>query len=193
MLAALRYAGRSWRVFPFRRVGKSRKARLRDGTSVTLRPVRRTDIAALRSFVQGMSPESRYLRFHASVTDLSEAQWQYLVSADGRNHVAVVAWCGDAVVGVGRYIRLEDSPDKAEVAFAVTDAVQRRVLGFLLRDELVAAARGAGIRSFRAEVLAGNRGIRRLLRQSMDVVSDVDNVLEVALDQDRRLPEPLTA
>ena len=149
-------------MFPFRRVGKSRKARLRDGTSVTLRPVRRTDIAALRSFVQGMSPESRYLRFHASVTDLSEAQWQYLVSADGRNHVAVVAWCGDG-------------------------------LGVLLRDELVAAARGAGIRSFRAEVLAGNRGIRRLLRQSMDVVSDVDNVLEVALDQDRRLPEPLTA
>jgi RimJ/RimL family protein N-acetyltransferase len=175
-------------------MGKVRKARLRDGTFVTLRPVRRTDIAALRSFLKGMSPESRYLRFHASVTDLSEAQWQYLVSADGWNHVAVVAWRGAVVVGVGRYIRLEDSPDKAEVAFAVTDAVQRRGLGTLLRDELVAAARGAGIRSFRAEVLAGNTGIRRLLRKSsMTVVSDFDNVLEVAFDQERPLSEPLMA
>jgi RimJ/RimL family protein N-acetyltransferase len=181
-------------VFHFRCAGKARKARLRDGTVVTLRPVRGTDIEALRSFLQGMSPESRYLRFHASVTDLSDAQWQYLVSADGRNHVAIVAWRGAVVVGVGRYIRLEGSPDKAEVAFAVTDALQRRGLGALLRDELVAAARRAGIRSFRAEVLAGNRGIRRLLRKaSMSAVSDVDNVLEVALDQERPLPEPLVA
>jgi len=181
-------------LFHFRHVGRTRKVRLRDGTRVTLRPVRRSDVEALRSFVHSLSAESRYLRFHASVTELSEAQWDYLVSVDGQNHVAVVAWLGRVIVGVGRYIRLKESPDTAEVAFAVADALQRRGLGLLLRDELVAAAQAVGIRFFRAEVLADNRGIRRLLRKSpIRIVSDVDNVLEVALVQNRPVPAPLVA
>lgn len=158
-----------------------RRARLRDGSVVTLRPVRQTDVAALRAFVRALSEESRYLRFHASVTDLSEEQWAYLVSADGWNHVAVVAWHGRVVVGVGRFIRLEHSPEKAEVAFAVADAFQRRGLGSLLRDELVAAASRSGIRSFRAEVLAENRAVRRLLRKSFfKVVSEAEDAIDVA-------------
>jgi GNAT superfamily N-acetyltransferase len=150
---------------------------------VTLRPIRRTDVGALRTFFRGLSAESRYLRFHASVTDLSEAQWDYLVSADGWNHVAVVAWIESAVVGVGRFIRLAHSPEKAEVAFAVADAFQRRGLGSLLRDKLAAAARRSGIRSFRAEVLAENRGIRRLLRKSsLKVVFNAGDASDVAFD-----------
>jgi GNAT superfamily N-acetyltransferase len=178
-----------WR---FWQVSRSRKVRLRDGTSVTLRAVRQTDTKALRSFVQGMSPESRYLRFHASVTDFSDAQWKYLVSADGLNHVAVVAWLGANVVGVGRYIRLSHLSETAEVAFAVADALQRRGLGALLLDELVTTARAAGIRSFRAEVLAENLGIRRLLRNASSMMSD-DTVLELALDENWPLRPPLMA
>jgi GNAT superfamily N-acetyltransferase len=150
---------------------------------VTLRAVRPADVAALRAFVQRLSPESRYLRFHASVSDFSQAQWEYLASVDGWNHVAVVAWIGPAVVGVGRFIRLEGAAEKAEVAFAVADALQRRGLGSLLLEELVAAAVRSGILSFRAEVLAENRGIRRLLlRSSLRVVADGENAIEVALD-----------
>jgi RimJ/RimL family protein N-acetyltransferase len=171
----------------------SRKVRLRDGTLVTLRPVRPTDAAALRAFLHELSPESRYLRFQAHVSDLSEAQWKYLVSADGRNHVAVIAWIGRVVVGVGRFIRLDQS-DKAEVAFVVADALQRRGLGSLLRDELLAAASRSGIRSFRAEVMEGNRGMRRLLRTpSLRMESDVDGVIELRLAPQNAGGEPLTA
>lgn len=170
-------------LFPFSWHRRIRSARLRDGTQVILRPVRPRDIAAFRAFMCGLSPKSRYLRFHAAVTDLSEAQWQYLVAADGRDHVGLVAWNGDVVVGVACYFRLKDSPEKAEVAFAVADALQRRGLGSLLCKELVIAARHAGIRSFRAEVLAENRGMRRLLRGSfLRVVSDLEDAIEVALD-----------
>jgi RimJ/RimL family protein N-acetyltransferase len=172
---------------------RSRKVRLRDGTQVTLRPVRPTDVAALRGFVQDLSPESRYLRFHAHVGDLSETLWKYLVSADGRDHVAVIAWIGRVVVGVARFIRLEGSPDKAEVAFVVADALQRRGLGSLLRDELLAAANRSGIRSFRAEVMDENRGMRRLLRTpSLRVESDVDGVIEVRLTPAEPLPGSAT-
>ncbi len=172
-------------LFPFRRTSSSRRARLRDGTQVTLRPVRPSDVGALRAFVQRLSPESRYLRFHGTVTDLTDEQWEYLVSADGWNHVAVVAWMGRNVVGVGRYIRLEQARDTAEVAFAVADPVQKRGLGSLLRDELVTAARRAGIRAFRAEVMQENRGIRQLLRtSSLRLVSDANDTIEVRLNQE---------
>ncbi|HXX30784.1 MAG TPA: GNAT family N-acetyltransferase [Myxococcaceae bacterium] len=166
----------------FQRDREARKARLPDGTKLTLRQVRPRDVAALRAFVRRLSPESRYLRFHGSVTDLSEAQWKYLVSADGWDHVAIVAWMGRRVVGVARYIRLDGSPDRAEVSFVVADALQRRGLGSLLRDRLVAMALRAGIRFFRAEVMAENRGMRRLLRHSsLEILSDADGVIEVGL------------
>lgn len=176
----------------FRQDPESRKARLRDGTEVTLRQVRRSDVAALRAFVRRLSPESRYLRFHASVTDLSDTQWKYLVSVDGTDHVALVAWRGRAVVGVGRYIRLHPASDKAEISFVVADALQRRGLGSLLRDRLVPIALRSGIRIFRAEVMADNRGMRRLLRHSsLRVLSDADGVIEVALDRRGAGPETL--
>ncbi len=147
--------------------------------------MRPSDVGALRAFVQRLSPESRYLRFHGTVTDLTDEQWEYLVSADGWNHVAVVAWMGRNVVGVGRYIRLEQARDTAEVAFAVADPVQKRGLGSLLRDELVTAARRAGIRAFRAEVMQENRGIRQLLRtSSLRLVSDANDTIEVRLNQE---------
>jgi GNAT superfamily N-acetyltransferase len=161
-----------------------REVRLRDGTAVTFRPVRSTDVAALRAFVQGLSAESRYLRFHASVSDFSAAEWNYFASVDGFNHVAVIAWIGADIVGVGRYIRLKQAGDKAEVAFAVTDALQRRGLGTLLLAELVALAARSGVRQFRAEVLSGNSGIRGLLLgSSLRVVSDGDGAIEVALEE----------
>jgi RimJ/RimL family protein N-acetyltransferase len=169
----------------------SREILLRDGAAVTLRPVRRSDVAALRDFLQHLSPESRYFRFQGTLTDLSEAEWQYLVSADGWNHVAILAWSGSVVVGVGRFIRLEPESDRAEVAFAIADAFQRRGLGSLLRDELVAAGTQSGIRLFRAEVLAQNRGIRGLLCHSLRVVSDVDGAIEVALGLEDARPASL--
>jgi hypothetical protein len=170
------------------RDGGSRQACLRDGTVVTLRAVRPSDVAALRAFLQHLSPESRYLRFHGSVNDFSQAEWEYLASVDGWNHVALIAWIGSSVVGVGRFIRLEHAAEKAEVAFAVADAVQRRGLGRLLLEELVVAALRSGIRTFRAEVLAGNRGIRSLLlRSSLRVLTDGEGAIEVALDPELTL------
>lgn len=158
-----------------------------------MRPVRPTDGAALRAFLQRLSPESRYLRFHAHVSELSDAQWKYLVSADGRNHVAILAWIGRRVVGVGRFIRLEQFRDKAEVAFVVADAVQRRGLGSILRDELLAAAGRSGIRSFRAEVMDENRGMRRLLQTpALRMESDVDGVIELSLERQNSGGEPFT-
>jgi len=117
-----------------------------------------------------------------------------LVRVDGWNHVALIAWAGPVIVGVARFIRLKGRPDQAEVAFAVADSYQRRGLGSLLRDELVAAAGQAGVRVFRAEVMGENRGMRRLFRTpSLHVVSDAGGVIEARLEHQQIRREALIA
>jgi acetate---CoA ligase (ADP-forming) len=49
---------------------------LRDGSTVHVRPVRNDDAPAILAFLQGLSQESRYLRFFAGAVDLAKhATW----------------------------------------------------------------------------------------------------------------------
>lgn len=130
---------------------------------ITLRPIRPDDVEGLRAFLRGLSQETRYQRFRQLVTDFTPAQWRYLTRVDGHDHVALVACHGRRIVGVCRYIRDSERHDVAEVAFVVSDALQRRGLGRRLRDELVLEARANGIRAFEAFVTPQNLRIRRLL------------------------------
>jgi GNAT superfamily N-acetyltransferase len=148
-------------------------ARLKDGTLITIRAIRPTDLSSLRSAFNRMSPETRYLRFHAHLTDLPLASWIYLTNVDGRDHVALVARAGDRIVGVARFIRLGDRSERAEVAFVVVDDFQHRGLGRALRDALLTQARIRGVRFLHASVLSDNVGIRRLLAgPRLSLVSD---------------------
>jgi ribosomal protein S18 acetylase RimI-like enzyme len=52
----------------------------------------------------------------------------------------------------------------AEAAIVVVDARQRRGIGRILLEALVAAAYGHGVRRFRAEVLTDNYAVHKLLR-----------------------------
>jgi len=79
--------------------------------------------------------------------------------------VAALADRPDFGIGVGRYIRLKDDPEVAEVAITVVDAYQGKGLGTLLLGMLAATARVAGVRKFRAYVLEDNLPMRTLLSQ----------------------------
>lgn len=136
--------------------------RLPDGALVTIRSIRPSDARPLRRAFADLTPETRYLRFHAHLRELPARHWRYLTQVDGRDHVALVARSGPRMVGVARFIRL-DEPALAEVAFVIADDFQRRGLGLALRDSLVVEARRRGVRTFRAHVLPENVGIRRLL------------------------------
>ena len=128
---------------------------LRDGGVVHLRPIRPDDALAVEAFHAGQSAESIYLRFFAPLQRLSARELERFTNVDHRDRVGLVATLGDAIVGIGRYDRLEGAT--AEVAFNISDAHQGRGVGSVLLEHLAAAARERGVQRFVADVLPQNR------------------------------------
>ena len=65
--------------------------RLRDGKSVSLRPIEPGDRERLRRAFDRLGPESRYRRFFSPVDHLTESQLDYLTQVDHHDHEALVA------------------------------------------------------------------------------------------------------
>jgi RimJ/RimL family protein N-acetyltransferase len=141
---------------------------LRDGTRVRVRPIGPEDKDRLRVGLHQLSPASRYHRFHAAVSELSDEQLRYLTEIDQVNHLAWIALDptlpGEPAVGVARCIRFPENPGTAEVAVTVLDAYQGRGLGTLLLGLLSRSAAGQGIGTFRAYVREDNDAMLRIFR-----------------------------
>ena len=135
---------------------------LDDGAAVTLRPIRPEDAAQEMDFVDGLSPESRRLRFQSALRGLSPQMLARFTQIDYDREMALVAidssGGADRQVAVARYIRLPDGRS-CEFAIVVADAWQGRGLGRRMMARLVAVARDRGLRSMAGWVLAGNRGM----------------------------------
>jgi GNAT superfamily N-acetyltransferase len=148
------------------------EAVLRDGTPVRLRLIRPEDKELLRAGFDRLSPASRYARFLAPKTSLSDDELRYLCDLDHESHVAIGAVRADGEpgappvgLGIARFIRLAEPNHTAEAAIAVADEAQHKGLGGLLFLRLVAAAAERGIERFRCEVLGSNAGMAALLAQ----------------------------
>ena len=157
------------------------RAVLRDGTPVRLRLLAPEDKPLLRSGFEKLSPESRYARFLAPKTTLSDDELRYLCDIDQHDHFALgaISEAGDGQgtpvgLGIARFIRLPDHPTTAEAAIAVADEAQGRGLGRLLFLRLCAAAAERGVERFRCEVLGSNTGMANLLK-----TIDPDRSIEV--------------
>jgi RimJ/RimL family protein N-acetyltransferase len=141
--------------------------RLRNGTDVAIRPIRPDDGPRLQESYEQLSVESRYQRFLALKSHLSDDDLHYLVEVDGFEHVALVATPidnPDTIIAVGRFVRLRDDPQRAEFAIVVGDQFHRQGLGSELLARLRDRARRRGIERFTATVLADNIAAHRLLR-----------------------------
>jgi len=134
----------------------SNRAKLTDGTAITIRPISPDDREALAAGFERLSPESRYRRFFTAVTELSEQQLDYLTHVDHRDHEALVAITEPSGEGIGvaRFVRIDARA--AEPAVAVLDDWQRRGAAGHLLDALARRAREEGIKRFVAPVLAEN-------------------------------------
>ena len=137
-----------------------RRATLRDGTRVLIRQIRPNDRDRLSEGLRRLSPDSRYLRFHAEIDELTEEQLDYLTQVDHHDHEALVALDEDRPeipgIGVARYIREPHEREVAEAAITVADEYQGLGAGTLLLGALAARARTCGVEVFRNYVLANN-------------------------------------
>ena len=141
----------------------SQRTSLRDGTPVLLRQVRPEDRDRLAEGLRQLSSTSRYLRFHADVSELSDEQLDYLTNVDHVDHEAIVAVDLDQPevpgVGVARYIRDAYERHVAEAAVTVADEYQGQGAGTILLGALAARARQHGVEVFRNFVLASNESM----------------------------------
>ena len=148
----------------------SDRTRLRDGSSLLIRPIVPDDRALLRKGFEQLSEHSRYMRFQTPLAALSDEQLSYLTEVDHHDHEALVALeptPGETdIVGVARFVRVSDGV--AECAIAVTDEWQGRGVATELLDRLVDRAREEGVQRFTALVLAENAEAIRLLERLGD-------------------------
>jgi RimJ/RimL family protein N-acetyltransferase len=151
-------------------VTPSTTTRLRDGSSVEIRPIEPGDRELLRAGFERLSDRSRYLRFQAPVTELSDEQLSYLTDVDHHDHEALVALDADTGEGVGvaRFVRVGDAV--AECAVVVADDWQNRGVATELLDRLAERALEEGVERFTALVLAENPDAIRLLKRLGDTV-----------------------
>jgi GNAT superfamily N-acetyltransferase len=128
-----------------------------------LRALAPGEAAPVHAVFAGMSPWSRFLRFHAPVHRLSPAMVDRLVAVHPDRHVALVASVGPADVGIGRWIREADDPGRAEVALEVVDAYHRCGIGGLLLRRLADSAAAAGVAELLLSVHPENDAMLGLL------------------------------
>jgi RimJ/RimL family protein N-acetyltransferase len=144
------------------------------------------DRAAILEVFAGMSERSRRLRYHGPKPRLREAEVELFVDVGccGREAVVATDLVTGAVVGTARFVRDEDDPRSAEVAFEVVDACHGRGIGRRLLSELSGLARREGIHHFHASVVPGNEPALALLRGAGRLVSSsyIDGAFELVVE-----------
>lgn len=141
---------------------------LSDGQRIHLRPMRPSDKQMLLDGFERMSPDSRYARFMAPKSTLSERELAYLTEVDGIDHFAIGAIRKHRVskpegVGSARFVRLTDRPDTAEPAVTIVDDFHGKGLGAIMLQRLIEAAWERDVRWFCTELLADNTASRRMI------------------------------
>ena len=149
-------------------IGSGLAMNLRDGTSITVRPIVPEDKQLLVDVFGRLSEESRFWRFFMNLRGLTPAMLANFTEVDHSNHEAVIAIESSSgqAVGVARYGRSSEDPEAAEVAVAVIDAWHRRGVARVLLAELSARARHEGFRRFVAVVRADNRAAVALFERA---------------------------
>src|SRR3954462_4766840 len=124
---------------------------VRDGSTVCLRPATVDDAEALQRFLTSLSADSLYFRF-LGIPALNGERVRALL---GDHATCVIAEAASRIVAFAGFYRDADR-DRAEVAFAVADALQGHGIGTRLLEYLAGLARAQGIETFDAYVLGGN-------------------------------------
>ncbi len=151
-------------------ISSSERITLRDGASVTLRPIRADDAPRLQALYARLSPESVYFRFLGRAAELTKKEANRLAHVDYFSRMAIVAavdsGAEELIIAVARYAALLGKPGRADFAIAVQDDYQGRGLGKIILRRLAAWAVQHGIHTFEFSVMYENDRMMQFLRHS---------------------------
>ncbi len=139
--------------------------------------MRSDDAERVRQFLEGISSESIVFRFFGVPNLTWVTEWS--VDVDYSDRFALVAETGTpaAIIAHAAYVR--SAPDRAEIAFLVTDEFQGYGISSALLGHLAAVAERNGISTFTAEVMPSNHRMIETFRLSgfpVDVRSSADAI-----------------
>jgi RimJ/RimL family protein N-acetyltransferase len=136
--------------------------------TLRIRPINLNDSDAWIIFVNGLSPYSKFYRFHHIIKDVCADDAYPFCSIDCKNSFALIAEIlkegFPEIIAVGRYTRINESPN-AEFAIVVDDDFQRRGIGAEIMKELARIATGNGITTFEGYTLIENFEIVKFLKK----------------------------
>ena len=164
---------------------------LADGGRVRLRLARPTDAAAVRDFLEDLSPLTRERRFLVPVPHVPEATVRHFTFFDPRRRVTLAATMptpdGELIVGLADAAFV--GTGLAEIGIVVADEHQGRGLGSVLSEAVASLALQRGATHLKAQMLHGNQPMMRLcerLGRTVRSVEDGTSTAYVRLRADRR-------
>lgn len=144
-----------------------RKLALRDGTSVTIRPIRPEDAELEQAFVRALSEQSRYMRFMTTINELPSKKLNFFTDVDYDRHLALIATIDqdghELQIGVARYVATEND-GLCEFAVTVADDWQGKGIASRLMGALMEAAKSRGFTAIEGLVFASNQKMLDLAR-----------------------------
>jgi acetyltransferase len=146
---------------------------MKNGTEVTIRPIRSEDEPLMVRFHQTLSDRSVYLRYFYSLSLSTRVAHERLVGICFGNQdreMVLVAQrtepeTGDLrIIAVGRMNKLR-AGNEAEVAVVVSDQYQKLGLGHELLRRIVEIARDEKLRRVSAEILPDNLAMQVIMKR----------------------------
>lgn len=142
--------------------------RLKDGTEVTLRPVRPEDEYLELEFIKGLSRETCRFRFFRLIKELSHLDLVRFCNIDYDREMAIIAELREndkrKEIGAARLI-LEPSGKRGEFAVVVADEYQRKGLGTKLVDMIIGIAEEKNLESIYGIIMPENEAMIQLCRK----------------------------
>ena len=146
------------------------KWKLKDGTPVTIRPIRPEDEPLMVRFHETLSEQSVYFRYfhHMRLSQrVAHERLTRMCFIDYARQMALVVERRDTkggvreILAVGRLIKLREA-NEAEFAILISDRFQRSGLGTELLRRLVQIGRDEKLDRIVADILPENRGMLRV-------------------------------
>jgi acyl-CoA hydrolase/GNAT superfamily N-acetyltransferase len=152
------------------------------GERVTVRPAKPVDGRRIQEHFYNLDPDDVVARFFHEKKTFLQDEMESVTQIDYIQDLTMLALVGEfgfgRVVGVGEYL-LDSETNTAEIAFSISRAYQKKGLGRILLNKLLAAAREHGISGFFAYTSAENQGMIRLFNMlpfKVTTVFDADVV-----------------
>jgi acetyltransferase len=155
--------------------------KLKDGTEVTLRPIRPEDEPMELELIRGLSTETSRFRFFQIIKDLPHEALVRFCNIDYDREMAFIAETreGDRKIeiGVSRLI-LESNKKRGEFAVVIADKYQGKGLGIKLVDMLIEVAREKGVEVIYGIIMSENVKMISLCEKlGFSTRRDQDNVV----------------